>query len=804
MEVNTKWTTNEQLQLLKEIKEGLNYDEISNIHNRSHSMIEKRLKHISLKMYQKNIDMNEIIKKTKLDNQVIIDYIHKIKNKELEKDKNEFLINYDEEKSLHLLFDDFIEESYKIKNNVYNYEKSDSGIIIHTLLSSIHTGMKNIDCILNVESLFTKKVNVGNFIICEIPKESSFIEHIYSFQKNIYLYTGYKEWVKLKMKNEYCIELENNDCKNVLIGEICCFQEIMEYTCIQKIMKPIGLQYFNQMPKSIDCINLVYARCDKSMYLLDDTHREYVNNVEFKKNDIFAIKSVAGSGKTTTLLNLAKKHSSKKILYLAFNKNLITEIKHKISTQKIKNLYPQTFDSLLYKLYTAKKGHSPSIFDLKPQTISKLIPYFEGKYFNLKKYYIKHLFKFCNQIKYNDIKTYCKEVLKDNKPLLELLWEHVEKDELITFETLRKQAFMLNWFKDYIDEHYDMIMIDETQDFDLIMLNILLNDTTIPKIFVGDPKQSIYQFRGCINAFDYLPNDSLLIEFYSTFRVGDPACKSISNEFKKCWMISKSINETQFVNEFDDDEKYVYLFRSWKILLQNASLIENIWIFNHEKKLNDIRNLHQKLLTVKKLNDDDDEFEDDLPKFLKSISAEELEDLLNKIDNNIVKQSKSKVDFYTVHSYKGMEYDNVRLAGDINILEDENIYYVAVTRGMKKIMIDKPLHNIIGKVKDMKNNTMFIDTHSEEALKTNDLYIQLSEWRTNTAKIKKIPPYCIFSNKTLLDIVRRTPKSLNELKLIHGIGQLKLQEYGDTIIEFVSSHYMIETMNEFNSEIKKK
>ena len=54
-------------------------------------------------------------------------------------------------------------------------------------------------------------------------------------------------------------------------------------------------------------------------------------------------------------------------------------------------------------------GHSPSIFDLKPQTISKLIPYFEGKYFNLKKYYIKHLFKFCNQIKYNDIKTYCKE-----------------------------------------------------------------------------------------------------------------------------------------------------------------------------------------------------------------------------------------------------------------------------------------------------------------------------------------------------------------------------------------------------------
>jgi len=195
MEANTKWTTNEQLQLLKEIKEGLNYDEISNIHNRTPYMIEKRLKHISLKMYQKNIDINEIIKKTKLEQQVIIDYIHTLKNKEFKKNKNIFHINYNEEKSLNLLFDDFIDKSYKMKDDVYTYEKSYSGIIIHTFLSSIHTGIKKIDCILNVESLFTKKVNVGNFIICEIPKESSFLEHIYSFQKNIYLYTGHKEWI---------------------------------------------------------------------------------------------------------------------------------------------------------------------------------------------------------------------------------------------------------------------------------------------------------------------------------------------------------------------------------------------------------------------------------------------------------------------------------------------------------------------------------------------------------------------------------------------------------------------------------
>ena len=72
------------------------------------------------------------------------------------------------------------------------------------------------------------------------------------------------------------------------------------------------------------------------MYLLDDIHRKHVNNHIFNKNDIVAIKSVAGSGKTTTLLNLSKIHNNKKILYIAFNKSLITEIKDKIKKQNIK------------------------------------------------------------------------------------------------------------------------------------------------------------------------------------------------------------------------------------------------------------------------------------------------------------------------------------------------------------------------------------------------------------------------------------------------------------------------------------
>ena len=35
-----------------------------------------------------------------------------------------------------------------------------------------------------------------------------------------------------------------------------------------------------------------------------------------------------------------------------------------------------------------------------------------------------------------------------------------------------------------------------------------------------------------------------------------------------------------------------------------------------------------------------------------------------------------------------MENDNIRLANDIDLTHDKNIYYVAITRGMKKIVID--------------------------------------------------------------------------------------------------------------------
>ena len=411
-----------------------------------------------------------------------------------------------------------IVDGYSKEHNM-GIEFQNSKISVDDIISRDKT--TEIDWIFNVEKQFIKKIDIGNLIVCEIPHDN-WEKAVKVVENNVFLYTSFKSWIWLVDRESYRIQIDNK-LRNVWIGEVCSFQDVLDNTSLQYIITTEGLNTFHCVENDCESSKIIYARCKKSMYLLDDIHRKYVCNYLFNENDILAIKSVAGSGKTTTLLNIAKKHNDKKILYIAFNKSLITEIKDKIKSQNIHNIQPFTFDALLYKLFISLKGYKPAIVDLRPQFIGKIIPFLEGKPYKVREYYCKKFLQFCNDANNNDIRQFCLTKLGDKKPLMEQMWDKSNQDKLITFETIRKRAYINRWFKDFIDNTFHLIMIDETQDFDMIMLKMFLNDTKIPKIFVGDPKQSIYDFRGCINAFNYLPKEALVIEFYSTFRVGNPA-----------------------------------------------------------------------------------------------------------------------------------------------------------------------------------------------------------------------------------------------------------------------------------------
>jgi superfamily I DNA/RNA helicase len=136
-----------------------------------------------------------------------------------------------------------------------------------------------------------------------------------------------------------------------------------------------------------------------------------------------------------------------------------------------------------------------------------------------------------------------------------------------------------------------------------------------------------------------------------------------------------------------------------------ARVTADIWIYGFEQKLKQVWSLHEKLNSGW-CDDSDLEEMDDLPKFLKSISKEELGSLIGDIEQNLVGFADAKWKIYTVHSYKGMENDYIRMASDI-VMEEMNLYYVAITRGLSMIASDPLINSSTSLTEDPLSNYNF-------------------------------------------------------------------------------------------------
>lgn len=62
------------------------------------------------------------------------------------------------------------------------------------------------------------------------------------------------------------------------------------------------------------------------------------------------------------------------------------------------------------------------------------------------------------------------------------------------------------------------------------------------------------------------------------------------------------------------------------------------------------------------------------------------------------------------------------------------------------------------------------------------LFNLLRDWRSQRSKKDGVPPYILFTNQQLTDIVKKRPQSLAELTQIDGIGKGKSEKYGEEIL----------------------
>jgi ATP-dependent DNA helicase RecQ len=62
------------------------------------------------------------------------------------------------------------------------------------------------------------------------------------------------------------------------------------------------------------------------------------------------------------------------------------------------------------------------------------------------------------------------------------------------------------------------------------------------------------------------------------------------------------------------------------------------------------------------------------------------------------------------------------------------------------------------------------------------MFKRLRELRARLAKAERLPAYCVFHDRTLAEIARAQPRSLDELAQITGVGPNKLEKYGDALL----------------------
>ena len=67
------------------------------------------------------------------------------------------------------------------------------------------------------------------------------------------------------------------------------------------------------------------------------------------------------------------------------------------------------------------------------------------------------------------------------------------------------------------------------------------------------------------------------------------------------------------------------------------------------------------------------------------------------------------------------------------------------------------------------------------------LFEELRELRTDLATAKKVPPYVVFGDTSLKDMVRKRPVTVDQFGRVKGVGANKLAEYGEAFVKVIAA-----------------
>jgi hypothetical protein len=104
-----------------------------------------------------------------------------------------------------------------------------------------------------------------------------------------------------------------------------------------------------------------YRELHQELHPPSEEQQAIIDSIDFKDKRLIIVDAVAGSGKTTTLLGVAKQHPQKRFIMVTYNSKLKTDVRQKCKFMQITNEEIHTYHSLAVKYYN-RDAHEESVF----------------------------------------------------------------------------------------------------------------------------------------------------------------------------------------------------------------------------------------------------------------------------------------------------------------------------------------------------------------------------------------------------------------------------------------------------------
>ncbi len=126
---------------------------------------------------------------------------------------------------------------------------------------------------------------------------------------------------------------------------------------------------------------------------------------------------------------------------------------------------------------------------------------------------------------------------------------------------------------------------------------------------------------------------------------------------------------------------------------------------------------------------------------------------------------------------------------------DNEFPILKLTKKSWEFLRAKPILTMDAPKEEPKTDFRLLKTKDKIAEQTPGLFEALCELRNKIAKEENVPPYIIFSNRTLQDMCVKLPRTISDFKNISGVGEVKCANYGDIFISKVTQYCKNKVLN---------